>query len=101
MVITATEFKTYFGHYLDLVSTEDIWVTKNGKVVVRLVNPNVSAVDSISGILKGKVSEEIDRHAIRDERRFYSEGNMAYLARVTSEIDSGKAHLLTNELAED
>lgn len=68
MVITATEFKTNFGHYLDLVSTEDIWVTKNGKVVVRLVNPNVSAVDSISGILKGKVSEEIDRHSIRDER---------------------------------
>ena len=32
---------------------------------------------------------------------FYSEGNMAYLARVTSEIDSGKAHLLTNELTED
>ena len=123
MVITATEFKKNFGHYLDLVSTEDIWVTKNGKVVVRLVNPNVSAVDSISGILKGKVSEEIDRHSIRDERRgtifakkmrrerripfevsvdpFYSEGNMAYLARVTSEIDSGKAHLLTNELTED
>ena len=123
MVITATEFKKNFGHYLDLVSTEDIWVTKNGKVVVRLVNPNVSAVESISGILKGKVSEEIDRHSIRDERRgtifakkmrrerripfevsvdpFYSEGNMAYLARVTSEIDSGKAHLLTNELTED
>ena len=123
MEITATEFKTNFGHYLDLVPTEDIWITKNGKVVVRLVNPNVSAVDSISGILKGKVSEEIDRHSIRDERRgtifakkmrrerripfevsvdpFYSEGNMAYLARVTSEIDSGKAHLLTNELAED
>lgn len=68
MEITATEFKTNFGHYLDLVPTEDIWVTKNGKVVVRLVNPNVSAVDSISGILKEKVSEEIDRHAIRDER---------------------------------
>lgn len=69
MVITATEFKTNFGHYLDLVPTEDIWVTKNGKVVVRLVNPNVSAVDSISGILKGKVSEEIDRHSMQDERR--------------------------------
>ena len=68
MEITATEFKTNFGHYLDLVPTEDIWVTKNGKYVVRLVNPNVSAVDSISGILKGKVSEDIDRHSIRDER---------------------------------
>ena len=32
---------------------------------------------------------------------FYSEANMAYLARITSEIDSGKAQLVTNELAED
>lgn len=66
--ITATEFKTNLGHYLDLVSTEDIWVTRNGKYVVRLVNPNVSAVDAISGILKGKITEETDRHTIRDER---------------------------------
>ena len=54
--ITATEFKVNLGHYLDLVPTEDIWVTRNGKYVARLVNPNVSAVDSISGILKGKTS---------------------------------------------
>ena len=66
--ITATEFKVNFGHYLDLVPTEDIWVTRNGKYVARLVNPNDSAVDPISGILKGKVSEDIDRHSLRDER---------------------------------
>ena len=66
--ITATEFKVNFGHYLDLVPTEDIWVTKNGKYVASLVNPNVSSVDSISGILKGKVPETIDRHSLREER---------------------------------
>ena len=66
--ITATEFKTNFGHYLDLVPTEDIWVTRNGKYVVRLVNPNVSAVDAISGILKGKIPDETDSHTLRDER---------------------------------
>ena len=66
--ITATEFKVNFGHYLDLVPTEDIWITRNGKYVARLVNPNVSAVDSISGILKGKVSEDINRHTLSDER---------------------------------
>ena len=32
---------------------------------------------------------------------FYSDANMAYLARVTSEIDSGKARLLTNEIVEE
>ena len=66
--VTATEFKVNLGHYLDLVPTEDIWVTRNGKYVARLVNPNVSAVDSISGILKGKGSEDIDRHSLREER---------------------------------
>ena len=35
--ITATEFKVNFGHYLDLVPTEDIWITRNGKFVARLV----------------------------------------------------------------
>ena len=66
--ITATEFKVNLGHYLDLVPTEDIWITRNGKVVARLVNPNVSAVDSISGILKGKADGNIDRHSLREER---------------------------------
>ena len=66
--ITATEFKVNLGHYLDLVPTEDIWVKRNGKFVARLVNPNVSAVDSISGILKGKAPDDIDRHSLRDER---------------------------------
>lgn len=66
--ITATEFKLNLGHYLDRVLSEDIWITRNGKTVAKLVNPNVPAVDSISGILKGRVSEDIDRHSIRDEK---------------------------------
>lgn len=66
--VTATEFKLNLGHYLELVLTEDIWITKNGKTVAKLINPNVSAVDSISGILKGKVSADTDRHSLREER---------------------------------
>ncbi len=66
--VTATEFKTNFGHYLNLVPVEDIWVTKNGKLVARIVNPNVSSVDEITGILKGKLPDDTDRHSIRDER---------------------------------
>ena len=68
MQVTATEFKLNLGHYLDLVMTEDIWISKNGKTVAKLINPNVSAVDSISGILKGKLDADTDRHSIRDER---------------------------------
>ena len=56
--VIATEFKLNLGYYLKQVSVEDIWIKKNGKTVAKLTNPNVSAVDSISGILKGKVSDE-------------------------------------------
>ena len=68
MVITATEFKTNFGKYLEMVVAEDIYITRNGKTVAKMINPNVSAVDSIAGILAGKVSPDTDRHSLREER---------------------------------
>ena len=68
MQVTATEFKLNLGKYLDLVRSEDIWITKNGKITAKLSNPNVSAVDAISGVLAGKVSADLDRHALREER---------------------------------
>ena len=68
MTITATEFKTNFGKYLDLIKREDIFITKNGKTIAKASNPQVSAVDAISGILAGKASEDCDRHSLREER---------------------------------
>ena len=66
--VTATEFKLNFGHYLDFVNTDDILITRNGKTVAKMVNPNVSSVDAISGILAGKVPADADRHSLREER---------------------------------
>lgn len=68
MEVTATEFKVNLGKYLDIVATEDIFVTRNGKTVAKLINPHVSAVDSISGILAGKIPDDYDRKSIREER---------------------------------
>ena len=68
MQITATELKLNLGKYLNLVHIEDIFITKNGKVTAKLVNPNVSQVDYLSGVLKGKVSEDVNRHSLREER---------------------------------
>ena len=68
MVVTATEFKTNFGKYLDMSLTEDLFITRNGKTVAKVVNPQVSAVDSISGILAGKVPEDLDRKSLREEQ---------------------------------
>ena len=68
MIVTATEFKTNFGKYLDMLQSEDIFITRNGKTVAKMVNPNVSAVESISGILAGKLEDDYDAKMLREER---------------------------------
>lgn len=68
MTVTATEFKTKFGKYLEMLSLEDIFITKNGRTIAKVVNPHISAVDSISGILAGKASDELDRKSLREEK---------------------------------
>lgn len=70
MIITATEVKTNFGKYLELVSLsqEDIFITKNGKTVAKVSSPRISAVDRISGVLEGLVPDDIDPAYIREER---------------------------------
>lgn len=68
MIVTATEFKTNFGKYLDLLLSEDIYITRNGKTVAKMVNPNVRAVDTLSGLLAGKLPEDFDAKTLREER---------------------------------
>ena len=68
MVVTATEFKTNFGKYLDLLLSEDIYITRNGKTVAKMVNPNVRAVDTLRGLLAGKLPEDFDAKTLREER---------------------------------
>ena len=67
MQVTASEFKLNLEKYLEPVHDEDIWVTKNGEIVAKLINPNVSAVDAISGVLAGKVPADLDRHTLHEE----------------------------------
>lgn len=42
--------------------------TRNGKTIAKMVNPNVSAVDSISGILSEKLPDHYDGKSLRRER---------------------------------
>lgn len=54
MSITATELKKNLGKYLLLAETIDIFITRNGKVVAKLTNPNqdwVNMAESLFGIL--------------------------------------------------
>ena len=61
MSITATELKQNLGKYLLLSASEDIFITKNGKVVAKLTNPYQDRVDiakSLFGILPENASLE-------------------------------------------
>jgi len=61
MSITATELKTNLSKYLLLSETEDIFITKNGKVIAKLTNPFQDRVDiakSLFGILPSDISLE-------------------------------------------
>lgn len=54
MSITATELKKNLGKYLLLAETIDIFITRNGKVVAKLTNPNqdrVNMAESLFGII--------------------------------------------------
>lgn len=77
MVISATEFKVNFGKYLDMVAAEDIFITRNGKIVAKVLNPQISAVDSIRGILKDtECDSDIDTKSVREERLLEYEDNL-------------------------
>lgn len=67
MSITATELKSNLSKYLTLSATEDVYITRNGKVISKLTNPFRERVDiakSLFGILPDDVTEE----EARDER---------------------------------
>lgn len=61
MSITATELKVNLRKYLMLAETEDIYITRNGKVVAKLTNPYQDRVDiakSLFGILPNDMTLE-------------------------------------------
>jgi antitoxin (DNA-binding transcriptional repressor) of toxin-antitoxin stability system len=61
MTITATELKVNLGKYLILTETEDIYITRNGKVVAKLSNPYQDRVDvakSLFGVLPADMTLE-------------------------------------------
>lgn len=67
MSITATEFKNNLGKYLLLSATEDIFITKNGKVIAKLTNPHQDRVD-VAKSLFGILPKDADFETARAER---------------------------------
>lgn len=64
MIVSATEFKTNLGQYLELVGKEDIVITRNGKRIARLTDAAKDKTDilhSLTGIIPPDVSLERER----------------------------------------
>lgn len=67
MSITATELKNNMGKYLQMAEIEDIYITKNGKIVAKLTNPNADKV-RIAKSLIGIIPNEVSFEGAREER---------------------------------
>ena len=67
MTITATELKMNLSKYLLLAETEDIYITRNGKVVAKLSNPYQGRVD-VAKSLFGAIPSNITLEQTREER---------------------------------
>lgn len=68
MSITATELKANLGKYLMLSATEDIFITKNGKVVAKLTNPFQDRVDTAKSLF-GVIADDMTLEDAKEERR--------------------------------
>ena len=67
MSITATELKLNLGKYLLLSATEDIFITKNGKIVAKLTNPHQDRVETAKSLF-GILPKDADLEEARAER---------------------------------
>lgn len=69
MIVTATEFRSNLGKYLDMVATQDVYIAKNGKNIARLTrlfSNKLAVLDELVGIASqpGDMNED----TIRKER---------------------------------
>ena len=67
MSITATELKLNLSKYLLLSASEDIFITKNGKVISKLTNPFQQKLD-IAQSLFGIIPSDIHAEQVMEER---------------------------------
>lgn len=67
MSITATELKMNLSKYLLLAETEDIYITRNGKIVAKLSNPYQDRVE-VAKSLFGTIPSDITLEQAKEER---------------------------------
>lgn len=69
MTISTSELRENLNKYINLSKTEDIFITKHGEVVAKLVNPHTGRIkkaESLFGILPKDADLDLDKS--REER---------------------------------
>ena len=59
MNVTATELKNQLGFILNVVSTEDVFISKNGRLIAKLTSPAKNRVDSAKKLF-GSIPSDFD-----------------------------------------
>ena len=67
MIVTATEFKSNLGRYLEMVEKEDIVITRNGKRIAKLTDAAKNKTDILRA-LAGIVPSSVLLKQEREER---------------------------------
>lgn len=67
MSITATELKMNLGKYLLLAEKEDVYITRNGRIVAKLTNPYQDRVDMAKSLF-GIIPADTTLEKVREER---------------------------------
>jgi len=70
MPVTATELKMNLGKYLLLAATQDVLISKNGKIIAKLCSPykkKMELVDSLIGIMPATMTLEEAKRERLDE----------------------------------
>ena len=77
LIKSSTALRNEYDNLVKLAKEngEPIYITRNGKTVAKMVNPNVSAVETISGMLAGKLADDYDAQMLREERLAKYEDN--------------------------
>lgn len=67
MNITATELKNNVSKYLNISKSEDVFITRNGKVISKLSNPFNNRISNLKSIF-GMLPKDVDEKEALDER---------------------------------
>jgi prevent-host-death family protein len=68
MVVTATELKTNIGHYLNAVLGEEVYITRNGKIVAKLTSPSQDKQAILDGLVGIAADNQISLEEAKRER---------------------------------